>query len=411
MDLMASHESQNAMRPRNPFAPTFGAEPPLLAGRDDIFRDIADAWATGPTHPSYTALLVGRRGSGKTVVLEALRTLARDHDWISIPVTAVTPGLLNRLAHRAAEHLNRRSRILTEDAVNDLLAAGIGLGSDYDPDADLSRRLANVLSALAAHLRANGTGLLVTVDELHAGDSDELRMLGVVMQDVTRIGQLPMAFAGAGLPILEDTLLTDTSVTFLQRCALYEIGFLDHAAAWTALAEPVRERGGRMAPEAVEHAVAVSQGFPFMVQLVGFHAWEAASDPTAEVTLQDVAAGAETARHRVGQLVITPMWRDLSEGARRFLVAMALDGGPSRTSDIAYRLGVSSGYVSVYGRRLLKSGMVAPAGRGRLEFALDAAREWIQGLDEYPLLCETLKLADRPPVGFAKPEANRQPKG
>ena len=65
------------MRPRNPFAPTFGAEPPLLAGRDDIFRDIVDAWVTGPTHPGYTALLLGRRGSGKTVALEALRTLGK----------------------------------------------------------------------------------------------------------------------------------------------------------------------------------------------------------------------------------------------------------------------------------------------------------------------------------------------
>ena len=130
----------------------------------------------------------------------------------------------------------------------------------------------------------DGAGLLVTVDELHAGDTEELRTLGVVMQEVTRVGQLPMAFVGAGLPILEDTLLADASVTFLQRCARYEIGFLDPAAAWVALSEPVRQHGGHMAAEAVEHAVAVSQGYPFMVQLVGFHAWEAASDPASAVT-------------------------------------------------------------------------------------------------------------------------------
>jgi len=127
-----------------------------------------------------------------------------------------------------------------------------------------------------------------------------------------------MAFIGAGLPILEDTLLADTSVTFLQRCARYEVGFLDPPAAWSALAEPVGQRGGQMAPETVEHAVAASQGDPFMIQLVGFHASEAASDPTAEVTVQDVADGAETARRQVGQLVIAPMWRDLAEGSRRF---------------------------------------------------------------------------------------------
>lgn len=391
------------MQPTNPFAPTFGTAPPVLAGRDDILADIADAWLTGPTHPSYTVLLLGRRGSGKTVVLKVLRTLGHSRGWLSISDAAATPNLPNRLAHQAAEHLNRCATDLQPDIHRDLAAAGISLGSGYDPNADLARRLPNLLRALAAHLQASETGLVLTIDELHGGDTNELRTLGIVVQDVTRIGQLPMAFIGAGLPMLEDTLLADTSVTFLQRCSRYEIGFLDPPAAWTALAEPVRQLGGRMAPEAVEHAVAVSQGYPFMIQLVGFHAWRAASDPSAVVTLEDMVAGAETARRQVGQLVIAPMWRDVSEGSRRFLAAMAFDDGVSRTSDIAARLGVTSEYVSVYRRRLMKSGMVSPAGHGRLDFALDAARQWIRGLDEYPLLCETLKLADGPPVGFARP--------
>ena len=397
------------MRPSNPFAPTFGTAPPVLAGRDDILSDIADAWAIGPTHPGYTALLLGRRGSGKTVVLEALRALGHSRDWLSISDAAATPGLLNRLAHRASEHLNECAEDLQPEIGRDLAAAGIGLGTRYDPGADLARRLANVLRALAAHLQAKGTGLVVTIDELHSGDTNELRTLAIVVQEVTRIGRLPMAFVGAGLPMLEDTLLADNSITFLQRCSRYEIGFLDPLAAWTALAEPVKQLGGQMAPDAVEHAVAVSQGYPFLVQLVGFHAWNAASDPTSALTLEDVVAGSETARLHIGQLVIAPMWRDVSDGSRRFLAAMAMDDGPSRTSDIAARLGVSGEDGGVYRRRLMKAGMVAAAGHGRLDFALDAARQWIRGSDEYPLLCKTLQLADRPPVGFAKSEPRENP--
>ena len=55
--------------------------------------------------------------------------------------------------------------------------------------------------------------------------------------------------------------------------------------------------------------------------------------------------------------------------------------------------------------------MVAAAGHGRLDFALGATRQWIQGLDEYPLLCETLTLDKHAPVRFARPEANSQPEG
>ena len=67
--------------------------------------------------------------------------------------------------------------------------------------------------------------------------------------------------------------------------------------------------------------------------------------------------------------------------------------------------------MGVYRRRLMKSGMVAPAGHGRLDFALSAARLWIRGLDEYPLLCETLRLSDRGPVGFARPTLGTDPDG
>jgi len=52
----------------NPFSPTFGASPPVLAGRDDILDDVDDALATGPTHPDYTTLFTGVRGAGKTVL-------------------------------------------------------------------------------------------------------------------------------------------------------------------------------------------------------------------------------------------------------------------------------------------------------------------------------------------------------
>ena len=391
------------MPPTNPFAPSFGIAPPKLAGRDDILASIEAAWSAGPTHPDYTTLLIGRRGTGKTVVLAALRSLGQARGWLTVSEAAATPGLPNRLAHKAAEHLNRRIDDLLPSIGADLAAAGVGLGSDYDPHADLARRLPHLLEGLSAQLHADGTGLVVAIDELHGGDVDELRTLGVVIQEVTRVRRLPLAFVGAGLPLLEDTLLADTAVTFLQRCVRYEIGHLDPHETWVALAEPVRELGGRMTPEAVERAVEVSQGYPFLVQLVGYHAWAAAPQPTVEVTMDDMIVGTETARRQIGQLVIAPLWRHLAQGSRRFLAAMAIDDTASRTADIATRLEVSTAHAGVYRSRLIKSGLVASAGHGKIDFALDATRPWIRGLDDFPLLCESLKLVGRAPVGFSKP--------
>ena len=371
---------------RNPFVPTFGAAPPLMAGREAILSDIADAFSTGPTHPSYTSLFLGCRGSGKTVILGALRDLAHERGWLSISSAAVASGLLNRIAHRCVEHLNRCSDRLPDKVMADLNAAGIGVGAHYDPQSDLSRRIDNVFAALGALATADGTGLLITVDELHAGDIDELKLLGIAVQEVVRVGRHPVAFAGAGLTLLEDSLLADTSVTFLQRCARYDVGFLDPTAAWEAIAQPVRELGTRMSPQAVDRAVTVSQGYPFMVQLVGFHAWVAANDPESEITEEDVNVGAEIAARQIGQLVVAPIWKDLSPTAKRFAIAMAQDEGESRIADIAARLGVSSGYASVYRHRLLRTGLISTAGHGKIDFALETTRDWIRTLDEYRLI-------------------------
>ncbi len=391
------------MRSANPFAPTFGALPPVLAGRADVIGDIAAAWETGPTHPGYTALLLGRRGTGKTVVLEELRTLAQRRGWLTVSAAAVTPGLLDRLSHAAAEHLNRAAEALDADLRGDLAAAGIGIAAAYDPGADLARRLGTVLSVLARHLDRQGAGMVVTVDELHAGHADELRTLGIALQDVTRLAQLPMAFVGAGLPVLEDTLLSDESVTFLQRCGRYEVGFLDHAAARTALAEPIRQRGGRMSPEAIEHAVEAAGGYPFMVQLVGFHSWEAAAEPDTAVTVSDAVEGAQVAQQHIGQLVIAPLWRDQPDSARRFLIAMAHDDSESQLADIARRMDVTSGYVSVYRARLVKSGLVAATDKRSVTFALPGTRRWIRDLDVFAHVSETLHLTDGRSVGFTIP--------
>ncbi len=38
-----------------------------------------------------------------------------------------------------------------------------------------------------------------------------------------------------------------------------------------------------MSPEAIDHAVEAAGGYPFMVQLVGFHTWEAAAEPDTVV--------------------------------------------------------------------------------------------------------------------------------
>ena len=370
------------MAGRNPFSPTFGAAPPVIAGRDDILDNIEDAFETGHTHPDYTTLFLGVRGSGKTVMLDAAQAIAQSKGWLTLSEDAWPTGLLGRLT-RAAERLLGE---LDEDPsrrVRSVTAAGFGV--EWEPVApstdgglEAAEGLRLVLSVLGDALRDRGTGLIVTLDELLSADLDEIRQFGAVMQHVSRREKRPIAFAGAALPQFEEELESDDAATFLQRCSRYDMERLDDTATRLAISKPIEDRDAEIDPEALDQAVAASSGYAFMVQLVAFHTWAAAPDEPSWIGKTEVAKGIAEAQRRVGRLVLGPTWRGLSDVDRRFLIAMAMDDGESRLSEVASRLDVDVGYAGVYRQRLIRAGMIVSTGRGRIDLAHHAARDWIR---------------------------------
>lgn len=369
------------MAAHNPFSPTFGASPPVMAGRDELLDAIDDALATGPTHPDYTTLFLGARGVGKTVMLNAIEDLARARGWLTVSEDASTAGLLGRLT-RAATRLLADLEGVSGRQVRSVRAAGIGV--EFEPatgtepsEAEPVEDLRSALSALGDVLSDRETGLLITLDELLGADLNAVRQFGSVMQLVCRRERRPIAFMGAALPQLEDELESDDA-TFLQRCARYDLGRLDQAATRLAISKPIEDRGASIATEALNRAVEASSGYAFMVQLVGFHSWDAAADPSSGITAGEVSVGIDKARGRVARLVLGPTWRGLSDVDRRFLLAMARDDGESRLAEVADRLGVDTNYAGVYRHRLIRAGMIVATGRGRIDLAHHAARGWLR---------------------------------
>ena len=367
------------MGTRNPFSPSFGTSPPVLAGRDAILDSIGDALATGPTHPDYTTLFIGVRGAGKTVMLNAVEDLARSRGWPALPESASSAGLLDRLTRAATDLLDETGPAEPRRRLSSVTVAGVGVGFESVPTPNSDDDLRTVLSAVGDVLAEHGTGLLITIDELQSGDVDEIRRFGAVLQHVSRREQRPVAFIGAALPQIEDTLLSDDALTFLQRCSRYDIDRLDRTATRRAIAEPISEHGRSIDPSALDRAVTATSGYAFMVQLVAFHSWQADTN-SPHITAEHVTAGIGEAQRRIGRMVIAPTWNTLSDVDRRFLLAMAQDDGDSELTDIADRLGVTTSYAGVYRHRLLRAGMILPAGRGRVSLAHHAARDWLRQL-------------------------------
>ena len=348
-----------------------------MAGRDDILDGIDEALTAGHLHPEYTTLLIGHRGTGKTALLNALERRARKRNWMIISENASHPGLIDRIVAAAVTLLRQRGGRLRRTAARIRDRLNRVWVFDLQPP-PAPQGLRNVLTVLGDAQRESGYGVLITIDELQSGDPAELRRFAAVLQHVTRREGRPIAFVGAALPTIEDRLLADEAVTFLQRAHRYRIGWLDETATRTAIARPIRDRNGEIEPPGLEAAVHSTSGYPFMIQLVGYHSWEAASEPKCLITSSNVTAGIANAQEQIGDLVIAPAWKDLSPMDRRFLKEMSRDRNESALADIATRLNRDIKYASAYRDRLIRANMIEATGRGRIDFVHHTTRHWIR---------------------------------
>lgn len=362
----------------NPFTPTFGTSPPLLVGRDTDLDDFREGLRGGPGSPERATLVTGLRGTGKTVMLNAYEDVAGSEGWLVISETA-TPNLIDRITH---EHL---PRLLSEvdPRQTESRLTGVSLPGGFGADREVSERHTprpglrsqlNLLTDLLAE--RGGGGVLITVDEVHRKGMNDLRELGTTIQHAFR-ERRNVAFVGAGLPSAVDYLLSDEVSTFLRRADRRHLRTVRPEEVAAAIAVPVREAGRDITPDALQVAVAGTGGYPFMIQLVGLHAWRADST-AATIDVDQARRGVDQARRKVGQLVHASALADLSDVDRSFLAAMAHDDGSSRMADIAARLGVDATYAGQYRLRLIAAEVIEPRGHGLVDFTLPGLRDYLR---------------------------------
>ncbi|MGO0577649.1 ATP-binding protein [Ornithinimicrobium panacihumi] len=366
-----------AGRRGNPFRPSFGVTPRVLAGRDDVIDDFDIALDEGPGSPMRTILVSGARGMGKTVVLNELEDRARGRGWLVLRLPeggrlvselegVILPSLL---AEHDPEAVRRR---LTGGSVG-------GLGSVSTETVErfpVTESLASMLARLAGIAGGHGTGLLLTLDEVQAAPAEDLAHLASAYQHLVR-DEHEVALVAAGLPVGVNALLEQRGTTFLRRAERIHLRALTDAEVAEAAVETVREAKRVISPEATERLVQIAHGYPYLLQLVGYHAWRAAGDDEV-ITLADVEQTVPTVVERMGRLVHAPALLKVPEGQLAYLRAMAQDDGPSSTGEIAQRLGVTKGHQNMQRTRLLERELITPTGHGYVDYALPYLREHIR---------------------------------
>ena len=251
---------------------------------------------------------------------------------------------------------------------------GVSVGLQFTRETLETKSFHYKLRSLCKRLDRLDLGVLVLVDELQANSSD-MRQLVSAYQEL--VGEsMNVAIVLAGLPGAVSGTLNDRVLTFLNRTRKERLPPLAIGEVDAYFARAFAEMGVVVDPVLRREAAQATEGSPYMLQLVGHYVALYARDGTvSETTLADALASARADFERD---VCETSLAALSRQDVAFLTAMAEDDGTSRVATVAVRLGVSADYAQKYRKRLIDAGIISPARRGEVTFAVPYLRDWLR---------------------------------
>ena len=356
---------------KNPFTPIFGSEPLFLAGREQIIEDILGGLENGPGDPNRISILTGPRGSGKTVLLTIIANEASKIGWVSASVTAL-PGMMEKILEQIEQNGKEFLPAKAKRRLTEIHAFGVGFSIENIEARKPSWRLQ--MTRYLELFSEYKIGILLTVDEIDVRQPEMVELVSDFQHFIRE--KLNIALIMAGLPGKTLQMFHDGSISFVRRAFQHNLEPIHMSDVKAAIQKTVESSGKKIETAALESAASFSEGFPFLIQLVGYHAWRQSGDKK-NISLTDVGRGIESSEEYMNRMILDTTIRELSEGDRAFLIAMLPDEGESRMSDITNRLGISTNLAGQYRLRMIKQGIVEEYGRGRVQFAMPLLKKYL----------------------------------
>ena len=372
---------------RNPFAPGAGSQPPELAGRDEIIRDadIALQRVLLGRHDK-SQILLGLRGTGKTVLLNRIEELAESHHHITSYIEAPGDRRLADLLYPKLQHVLRKlslieaakaaahnsTRVLRSFVSAFRVTMGnVSLSVDPMPGtADsgiLEYDLGELFISIGRVAQAGNSAWTLLIDEIQYLKPEELSALIVAIHRVNQ-KKLPVMFFGAGLPQI--AALTGEAKSYSERLFNYPpVGPLNKSAAITAIRQPVLAEGETITDDAIELICKETEGYPFFLQEWGYQSWNIANE--SPIDREDVIKASVSALRRLDEGFFNVRFERLTPKEREYVIAMAsLGKGPYRSSDVANTLGEDLRALGPRRAKIIHKGMIYSAAHGDIDFTV-----------------------------------------
>ncbi|MBQ9068462.1 MAG: ATP-binding protein, partial [Eggerthellaceae bacterium] len=200
----------------NVFSPAFGNRPSQLVGRSATLEAILAGLTSKPGSKERATLILGQRGSGKTVLLWELADRAREMGFVVASPTVVSADMPERIIEKIQDDGERYMKGKRGKLVGGTVGAlGFSVGLQFDSETQETKSFGYKLLKLSERLEQQNRGILILVDEVQGSSAELKQLVSAYLELVGERRNAAMVFAG--LPGAISSVLNDRVLTFLNR--------------------------------------------------------------------------------------------------------------------------------------------------------------------------------------------------
>ena len=374
----------------NPYTPNAGAQPQALVGRDDqldSFDLLLARIERGRTEQSM--IVTGLRGVGKTVLLALFRRKALAREWVVVEIEVSKhddAGFRRDLAVQMRSALLELSpRARWTDKVRHAASVLKSFTLSVDPSgtwsagmdvqaaegfadhADLALDLTDLFLAVGEAAKEHQKGVVLLLDEVQFLKPSQLEALIQALHKMVQ-RNLPITMVAAGLPQIAE--LAGDAKSYAERLFKFpHLGNLSPDDAKEALLRPAAEEGVTYTKAALDAAVAITGGYPYFIQELGYAVWTVAEGP--EITKEDLVAAEPGYEAKLDASFFRVRLDRATELQRSYLRAMAgLGSAPQKASDVAEVMGRASTNLGPTRAELINMGLLYTPEHGYAAFTV-----------------------------------------
>jgi len=339
-------------------------------------------------------MLLGLRGTGKTVLLNEIGRIAEQEGLLVSKVESPEGESLARLIYpemrkvmRSLSGVEAAKQIATRGlrglrnfaSIFKIEIAGVDVGvepeSGLADTGDLQYDLPDLFVLIGKATQAAGRGWILLIDEVQYLSDADLSALIVALHRISQDG-LPVLLVGAGLPQI--ARLAGEAKSYAERLFQYPaVGALDPASAAQAVRNPIIDEGATIAPEALELIVERTKGYPFFLQEWGSVIWNDAGGP--EITFADADHSYTETLALLDDGFFRVRIDRLTKAEIQFVKAMAgLGNGPYAMADVAQAMERTQKSLGPTRASIISKGMIYSTDHGYLDFSVPLFAEYMR---------------------------------